>query len=77
MLVLDVQPKDSVIHICISILFQILFPYGLLQNIEQSILPKHFLKISAINTQQMLHKSFNTWELEGEDSEMYCFVRLF
>ena len=35
MLVLGVQHSDSVIHIHVSILFQILFPFRLLQNIEQ------------------------------------------
>ena len=37
-LVSGVQQSDSVIHIHISILFQILFPFRLLQNIEQSSL---------------------------------------
>ena len=37
-LVSGVQQSDSVIHIRISILFQILFPFRLLQNIEQSSL---------------------------------------
>ena len=37
-LVLDVQQSDSVIHIHISILFQILYPIGLLQNVEPSSL---------------------------------------
>ena len=35
-LVLDVEQSDSVIHIQVSILFLIIFPFGLLQNIEQS-----------------------------------------
>ena len=35
-LVSGVQQSDSVIHIHASILFQILFPFRLLQNIEQS-----------------------------------------
>ena len=35
-LVSGVQQSDSVIHIHVSILFQILFPFRLLQNIEQS-----------------------------------------
>ena len=38
MLVSDVQPSDSVIHIHVSIPFQILFPFRLLHNIEQSSL---------------------------------------
>ena len=38
MLVSDVQQSDSVIHIHVSILFQILFPFRLLQNTEQSSL---------------------------------------
>ena len=33
-----IQESDSVIHTHISILFQILFPFRLLQNIEQSSL---------------------------------------
>ena len=33
-----VQQSDSVIQICVSILFQILFPFRLLQNAEQSSL---------------------------------------
>ena len=35
MLVSGVQQSDSVIHIHVSILFQILFPFRLLQNLEQ------------------------------------------
>ena len=38
MLVSGVQQSDSVQHIHVSILFQILFPFRLLQNIEQSSL---------------------------------------
>ena len=37
-LVSGVQQSDSVIHICVSIVFQILFPFRLLQNIEQNSL---------------------------------------
>ena len=37
-LVSDIQQSDSVIHIHVSILFQILFLIRLLQNIEQSSL---------------------------------------
>ena len=37
-LVSGVQQSDSVIHIHVSILFQILFPFRLLQNIEQNSL---------------------------------------
>ena len=37
-LVSGVQQSDSVIHIHVSILFQILFPFRLLQNMEQSSL---------------------------------------
>ena len=37
-LVSGVQQSDSVIHIRISILFPILFPFRLLYNIEQSSL---------------------------------------
>ena len=37
-LVSGVQQSDLVIHIHVSILFQILFPFKLLQNIEQSSL---------------------------------------
>ena len=37
-LVSDVQQSDSVIHIHVSILFQILFPFRLLYKIEQSSL---------------------------------------
>ena len=37
-LVSGVQQSDSVIHTHISILFQVLFPFRLLQNIEQSSL---------------------------------------
>ena len=33
-----IQQSDSVIHIHVSLLFQILFPFRLLQNIEQSFL---------------------------------------
>ena len=37
-LVSGVQQSDSVIHIHVSILFQILFPFRLLQNIKQCFL---------------------------------------
>ena len=37
-LVLGVRQSDSVIHIQVSILFQILLPFRLLQNIEKSSL---------------------------------------
>ena len=37
-LVSGIQESDSVTHIHVSILFQILFPFSLLQNIEQSFL---------------------------------------
>ena len=37
-LVSGVQQSDSVIHIHVSILFQILFPFRLLHNTEQSSL---------------------------------------
>ena len=38
LLVSGVQQSDSVIHIYVSIVFQILFPFRLLHNIEQSSL---------------------------------------
>ena len=38
MLVSGVQQGDLVIHLHVSILFQILFPFRLLKNIEQSSL---------------------------------------
>ena len=38
MLVSGIQQSDSVIHINVSIHFQILFPFRLLQNTEQSSL---------------------------------------
>ena len=34
-LISGTQQSDSVIHTCVSILFQSLFPFRLLQNIEQ------------------------------------------
>ena len=37
-LISGVRQSDSVIHIYVSILFQILFPFSLLQSIEQSSL---------------------------------------
>ena len=37
-LVSGVQTSDSVLHIHVSILFQILFPFRLLQSIDQSSL---------------------------------------
>ena len=37
-LISDIQQSDSIIHIHASVLFQILFPIRLLQNIEQSSL---------------------------------------
>ena len=42
-LVSGVPQSDSVIHIHVSILFQILFPFKLLHNIKQSS-SQHFLK---------------------------------
>ena len=36
MIVSCVQQSDSVIHIHVSVIFRILFPFRLLQNIEQS-----------------------------------------
>ena len=38
LLVSGVQQSDSIIHVHVSILFQILFPFRLLHNIEQSSL---------------------------------------
>ena len=38
MLVSGVEQSDSVIHMHVSVLFQILFPFRLLQNTEQSSL---------------------------------------
>ena len=38
MLVSGVKQSDSVIHILVSILFQIILPFKLLQSIEQSSL---------------------------------------
>ena len=38
-LVSGVQQSDSVIHICVSILFQVLFPFRLLQNTKQFPVP--------------------------------------
>ena len=35
---LGIQQSDSVLHLQVSLLFHILFPYKLLQNIEQSSL---------------------------------------
>ena len=46
-LVSGVQQSDSVIHIHVSILFQILFPFRLLQSIEQSffiVVKKHVIQ---------------------------------
>ena len=37
-IVSGVLQSDSIIHICVSILFQILLPFMLLHNIEQSSL---------------------------------------
>ena len=45
MLVSGVQQSDSVIHIPISIPFQILFPYRLLQDIEFPVLQSRSLWI--------------------------------
>ena len=45
MLVSGVQQSDSVIHIHMSILFQVLFPFRLLKNIEQSSLSSLLLII--------------------------------
>ena len=37
-LISSVQQSDSVIHVCVSILFQVLFPFYLVHDIEQSYL---------------------------------------
>ena len=44
MLVSGVQQSDSVTHIHVSILFQIIFPFWFLQNIEQYCVLSTFLK---------------------------------
>ena len=44
-LVSGVQPSDSVIHIHVSILFQILFPFRLLHNVEQSFRVTHEIAV--------------------------------
>ena len=43
-LVLGVQQSDSVTHINILILFQVIFPFRLLHNIEQSSLLTYFTR---------------------------------
>ena len=48
-LVSGVQQSDSVIHIHVSILFQILLPFRLLHNIEQSVLIIDQISL-AVNT---------------------------
>ena len=48
-LVSGVQKSDSVIHIHVSILFQILLPFRLLHNIEQSVLIIDQISL-AVNT---------------------------
>ena len=51
MLVLNVQQRDSVIHIHVSVLFQIPFPLKLLHNIDQSSLyhPVGLCWLSSLN----------------------------
>ena len=48
-LISGVQQSDSVMHTCVSILFQILFPIRLLQNIKQSSLC-YTVGISGVRT---------------------------
>ena len=59
-LVSGVQQSDSVIHT--SILFQILFPFRLLQNIEQSSLcsTAGLCWLSVVNTIVCVHQSLDT-----------------
>ena len=47
-LVSDIQQHDSVIHLKVSILFQIIFPFRLLQSIEHSSLCYRLLVIYFI-----------------------------
>ena len=63
-LVSGVQQNNSVIHIHISILFQMLFPYGLFQP---DIFPKHFLlelsrTSGSVNTYRF---QFNSLSIHG------------
>ena len=47
-IVSDVQQNDSVIHTHVSILFQILFPFRLLQNTEQSYRSEYQVRGPAV-----------------------------
>ena len=55
MLVAGVQQSDSVMHIQVSILLQILFPFRLLQNIGQSSLCYTVGPCWLFYTQQCVH----------------------
>ena len=65
-LVSGVQQSDSLIHIHVSILFQILFPFRLLHNIEQSSLCYTvdpcwlFILNMAVSTWQSREHCFNS-----------------
>ena len=62
-IVSGVQQSDSVMHIHVSILFQILFPFRLLHNIEQSFLcytvGPCWLSILNIATIRSIDQSFS------------------
>ena len=74
-LVSGVQQSDSIIHIYVTILFQVLFPFQLLPNIEQS---------SLCYTVQFLCKSIFSSVLHPEeiclenlsplDSLLFCII---
>ena len=48
-LVSGVQQSDSVIHKHVSILSQILLPFRLLQNIQQMLIHKLFIKSAKVH----------------------------
>ena len=77
-LISNIQQSDSVIHVHASVLFQILFPVRLLQNIEQSSLCytigpcwlsilNIYFKYSAVSMDQNVLHTFASCPLHGTE----------
>ena len=76
MLVSGVQQSDSVTHIHVCILFQILFPFRLLWNIEQSSLCHtvgpcclSILNIVVVHVNPPKNKQNNAQEMKNKKEE--------
>ena len=87
-LVSDVQRSDSVKHIHVSILFQILFRLRLLQNIEQRSLcyTKHACSVTSVLSDSMQpcrlqpSRLLRLWDSPGKNTGVGChflFQRIF